>query len=108
MNDGLEHLNKTELIQILGNGGHGNLRLKESTSRERLIQLIRSSEQPEKEEIAETTETRRRLQVWVERNWLQINSQLPCSGSLRGMCTVYPCSEGRHIECYLSAKDKMA
>ena len=106
MSDGLEHLNKTELIQLLGNGGHGHLRLKESTSEERLIELIRSGGQPRKEEIAGTEKTRKRLQDWVERSWTQIASQLPCSGPLRGMCTRYPCSEGRHIECYISARER--
>jgi hypothetical protein len=105
MSDGLENLNKTELIQILGNSGHGNLRLRKSVKQERLIYLIRTGEQPNEEETAGTVATRKRLQEWIEKSWSRIGSQLPCSGPLRGMCTSYPCSEGRHIECYLSAKD---
>ena len=104
MSDGLENLNKTELLQILGNSGHGNLRIRTSCRRGRLIHLIRTGEQPNKEELADTTETRKRLQDWVEKNWGLIGSQLPCSGPMRGMCTTYQCSEGRHIECYLSAR----
>ena len=104
MNDGLENLNQSELLQILANSGHGNLRLKVTTPRERLIDLIRSDGIPHKREISGTARTRLELQEWIETNWDRIGSQLPCTGPTRGMCTVYPCSEGRHIECYLSAQ----
>lgn len=104
MNDGLENLNKSELLQILANSGHGNLRLKVTTRKARLIDLIRSDGTPGKQEISGTARTRLELQEWIETNWDRIGSQLPCTGPTRGMCTVYPCSEGRHIECYLSAQ----
>jgi len=103
----LEYLNKTELLQILSNAGHGNLRLSARVPQERLITLIRTGNPPRPDELAGTTETRKKLQVWVAGNWGSIGSQLPCSGTNKGRCTVYPCSEGRHLECYLSAKEHL-
>ena len=104
MNEQLESLNQTELLQILGNSGHGNHRLSVHVPKERLISLIRTGKDPQPDELAGTMETRKRLQEWIVESWLQIGSQLPCSGPDKGRCTVYPCSEGRHLECYISAK----
>lgn len=103
----LEQLNTSELLQILNNAGHGRLRLRRSLPRDRLIHLIRSGEQPGEDEFSQTVETRAKLEVWVSSVWDQINSQLPCVGPLRGKCTVYPCTEARHLECFLSAKKNM-
>lgn len=103
----LEWLNRSELLQILSREEYGYLRLRASVPKERLIHLISTKEPPSPDELAKTTETRQRLQSWIQKNWDQINSQLPCSGELRGKCTVYPCSEGRHLDCYLSAKKYM-
>ena len=103
----LEQLNLSELLQILNNAGHGRLRLRRSVSKDRLIYLIRTGETPKDEEISMTSKTRSKLQGWIEGNWDGIGSQLPCTGPRRGQCTVYPCTEGRHLDCYLSAKKHM-
>ena len=101
----LDDLNKTELLQILAKPSNGGYRLKTSIPKERLIQLVRTGEPPTSEEISPTTETRSRLQYWIRNMaWDGINSQLPCTGENRGMCVTYPCSEGRHLLCFLSAK----
>lgn len=102
----LEALNTTELIQILAKPSNGGHRLRDTTPKERLIQLIQTGETPHQTEISQTSETRKQLEYWI-RNvaWDGINSQLPCSGENRGRChSVYPCSEGRHLACYLAAR----
>lgn len=101
----LEAMNRTELLQILAGGGHGRLRLRSSIGRERLIHLIRTGEEPKPEELAKTTETRARLEVWIEKNRALVGSQLPCEGPNSGKCTIYPCTEARHLNCYIDAKD---
>jgi hypothetical protein len=103
----LEYLNHSELMQILASDDYGNLRLKASVPKERLVHLIRARENPTEDEIALTAGTRHKLQLWIIRYFDQVGSQIPCSGPLRGQCTRYPCSEGRHLDCYLSAKKYM-
>ncbi len=103
----LEYMNRTELLQILSGEQYGYLRLRATVPKDRLIYLIQSKEQPRPEEVAQTTDTRRKLQMWIDQNKTQIESQLPCSGPNRGKCTVYPCSEGKHLDCYLSAQKYM-
>jgi hypothetical protein len=107
MNDYYDYMNRTELLQLLASDKHGNHRLRTTVPAERLIHLLRTGEQPQPEELAQTTETRKKLQVWIEKNWLQIGSQLPCSGPNKGKCTIYPCSEGKHLDCYLHAQKHM-
>lgn len=105
--DAYDFMNHTELLKILSSEKYGYLRLRGGISIERLAHLVRTGERPAPEELALTSDTRRRLQLWVERNWSQIGSQLPCSGPNKGKCTIYPCSEGKHLDCYLSAQKHM-
>ncbi len=107
MADSYDYMNRTELLQILSKEEYGHLRLRATVSQERLAELVRTKEKPKQEEIAQTAATRQRLQLWIEKNWTQIGSQLPCSGPNRGKCTIYPCSEGKHLDCYLSAQKYM-
>lgn len=100
-----ESLNKTELAQLLRN--KTGLVIKRSVSSERLIFLLTTGEEPTEDEISPTTDSRRRLQLFLEKNWSTLNSQLPCKGDNRGKCTIYPCPEGRHLDCYLSAEPHM-
>lgn len=101
----LEALNKTELLQILATASSGSYRLRVDTPKERLVHLIRTGEPPTQAEISQTGETRKQLQYWIrEVAWRSINSQLPCTGDDRGTCVTYPCSEGRHMACFLGAK----
>jgi hypothetical protein len=105
--DVYDYMNQTELIRILSTEKYGYLRLRRGISLERLAHLVRTGERPTSEELALTTETRRKLQLWIERNWTQIGSQLPCSGPNKGKCTIYPCSEGKHLDCLLAAQKHM-
>jgi hypothetical protein len=101
MSDVYDFMNRTELLQILASDKYGNLRLRHSVATDRLAHLVKTGEKPAPEEIV--SETRRKLQLWIERNSAQIASQLPCTGPNKGKCTIYPCSEGKHLDCHLAA-----
>lgn len=105
--DVYSYMNQTELLQILSTDRYGNLRLRANVPQERLAHLVRTMERPAPEEIAATADSRRRLQLWIEKTWSQIGSQLPCSGPNKGKCLIYPCSEGKHLDCYLAAQKHM-
>jgi hypothetical protein len=100
----LEWLNTTELLEILRRPGYGGYRLRRSIPDERLIQLIRTGVIPSENELAETSKSREWLETWVQSNKTGIISQLPCRGTDQGKCTIYPCPEGRHLNCYLKAE----
>ncbi len=103
--DQLHLLNVTELTQLIRR--HTGLVVKRSVPKERLIELLENGGLPTAEEISPTTESRKRLQLYIEKNWMGIQSQLPCKGENRGRCTIYPCPEGRHVDCLLSATPHM-
>ena len=100
-------LNDTELRYLIRR--QTGLVLKRSVTKERLIELMSGDEwqTPHPDEVSPSTETRRQLQVYIEKNWSGISSQLPCKGENRGRCTIYPCPEGRHVDCLLSATPHM-
>lgn len=103
--DILHTLNATELAFIIRR--QTGLVVKRSVTKERLIELLENGGVPTADEVSPTTETRKHLQLFVEKNWVAINSQLPCKGENRGRCTIYPCPEGRHIDCLLLAEPHM-
>ena len=103
--DILHTLNTTELAFIIRR--QTGLIVKRSVPRERLVQLLENGLSLTPEEIASTTDSRQRLQLFVLSNWEGIQSQLPCKGDNRGRCTIYPCPEGRHIDCLLAASTHM-
>lgn len=103
--DQLHMLNMTELAQLIRR--HTGLVVKRSVPKERLIQLLEDGGLPTAEEISPTTDSRKRLQLYIEKNWMGIQSQLPCKGENRGRCTIYPCPEGRHVDCLISATPHM-
>lgn len=94
----LRELNTTELLAIIRQ--QTGLVVKRSVPKDRLIQLVEEGTKPAQEELSGTNGTRRILQLFIEKNWSWINSQLPCKGPNRGKCTVYQCPEGRHLDCY--------
>jgi hypothetical protein len=98
----LLELNETELSYLYRR--QTGLVLKRSVRKERIIDLLSNGRHPDQDEISSTTDSRKRLQLYVEKNWVGINSQLPCKGENRGRCTIYPCPEGRHLDCMLAAK----
>jgi hypothetical protein len=97
----LEQFNTTELIEIIRR--HHGVVPRRSLSKERLIELVETGAKPSQEELAQTMQSRVRLQTFIEKNWVMVGSQLPCSGPNKGKCTIYPCPEARHIDCYTSA-----
>lgn len=103
--DNLHLLNETELAYIIRR--QMGLVVKRSVGKERLIQLLEDGGMPTEEELSSTTDSRKRLQLYIEKNWEGIQSQLPCKGENRGRCTVYPCPEGRHVDCLNAAAPHM-
>lgn len=112
-------LNNTELAQLIRR--QTGMVVKRSMGREEMIEVLGNNrplfpggEKPlpdqmgggtyyEDPEISNTDSSRKRLQLYIEKNWVGIQSQLPCKGDNRGRCTIYPCPEARHIDCLLAA-----
>lgn len=69
---------------------------------ERMEELVASGAAPLDSECSGTMATRYVLEKFMQENWGKIGSQLPCSGADKGKCTIYSCSEARHIACYSS------
>ena len=101
----LETLNKTELLELCRRQGYGFL--KKTTPQDKLISLMENGGVPDPEDISMTTASRQKLEDFVREFWDRINSQLPCHGPLKGQCTKYGCSEGRHADCLMSARPNM-
>lgn len=95
----LEVLNTSELMEIIRR--HTGVRVRRGLLRERMIQIIKNAETPAQDEVPGSAVSRKRLEVWIEKNWTLVNSQLPCKGPNYGKCTIYPCPEARHLECWL-------
>lgn len=100
------NLNTTELLDILSRAPYGHVRLRFGLPRERLIHLIEHHEIPAPHELAGTMETRKSLEKWISRT-PGVIQHTPCAGVNKAKCTVYPCSETIHIDCYLSARGLM-
>jgi hypothetical protein len=62
-----------------------------------LVEIVSGRRQPNPDELSRTIESRRKLQVYISRNWGKLVGQLP---GCDGRCTTYPCSEERHAYCY--------
>lgn len=103
--DLLYMLNTTELMTLIRR--QTGMVVKRSVSKERMVQIIEGGAPIVQEEVSETTESRKKLQLYIEKNWDGIQSQLPCKGENRGRCTIYPCPEGRHVDCLASAAPHM-
>lgn len=99
--DILHLLNITELTQLIRR--QTGVIVTRSIGRERMIYLLENGGLPDPASTSATNESRKRLQLYIEKNWTGIQSQLPCKGENRGRCTIYPCPEGRHIDCLLAA-----
>ena len=98
----LTRLNITELIQIIRQ--KTGWVIKASVPKERLMAFLYGTDQPTIDDLAGTARTRHQLQVFIEKNWDLFASQLPCKGENRGRCTIYPCPEGRHVDCFTAAE----
>lgn len=101
----IEHANKTELLEAVKE--KTGLTPRVDLSEERLVQLVYNPSSMVPEEVADINKTRAKLEAWITNNWDWVNGQIPCTGELRGKCTKYPCSNGRHMDCYIGAKKVM-
>lgn len=101
----LEWCNKTELRQIV-RVQTGGFSPNPDLPQERLIQIGTGQARLEAHEVSGTATTRAELEEWVQQNFSWAEGQLPCTGPNRGKCTIYPCSEARHMDCYLEAEKK--
>lgn len=71
--------------------------LRRGLPKDLLISIIKGDVEPPNDALSGTIESRRRLQIYITRNWGKLVGQLPgCDGK----CTTYPCSEERHAYCY--------
>lgn len=95
--DEYEKLNNSELAE-LARKKFGRREI--SLNRENLLKiLVGEKTSPTKEEI-----TRKKLQVFVEKNWEAIQTNVPCTLTKNaGKCTVHNCTTVQHIECYKGA-----
>lgn len=110
-------MNATELLYLVR--CQTGLVVKRSVDRARLIEMVVGTHQqqqdptvrqqayPRAEELAASNDSRQKLQVFIEKNWEGVQSQLPCKGENRGRCTIYPCPEARHFDCLISAAPHM-
>jgi hypothetical protein len=115
MSNGLDLLNETELAQLIRR--QTGVIVARSVGRDRMVEMLEFGHKPDPggerlvgdekvdfySEISKTDDSRKRLQLYVEKNWNGIQSQLPCKGENRGHCTIYPCPEGRHVDCLIAA-----
>lgn len=98
-------LNQSELLEIvrLSSGQ----RFKYSTPADYLVLFLQGQTPLNREYLSGTVETRARLERWILNEWNAVESQLPCKGANRGHCTIYPCADGRHLDCWLRNKGKL-
>jgi len=101
----LESLNTTELCEMIRK--QIGVVVRRDLAKPRLIEIVEYGQAPKPEELSGTSETREILQAYLEKNWSLLNSQIPCKGTNRGKCRIYPCPEGRHLDCYLAARTQI-
>jgi outer membrane protein assembly factor BamA len=99
----LQDLNKSELIELIKQ--QTGRRISPSLSNEELIAIANTGEI---KGISATESTRKRLQVFIDKNKTLYQANLPCLGQLNeGKCTIFKCSEMRHTDCWNNLKDKV-
>jgi len=92
----LLNCNETELLFMARKVGAGVLR--RGLPKEVLLSLVVRDIEPTDEHFAKTQHTRAALTAFVQEHIGVVRSQLP---GCNGLCSVYPCSEGRHALCYI-------
>lgn len=98
----LMRLNVTELRQLIRHSL--GLVIRASVPKERLVSFLYGQANPTEADLAGTVSSRQTLQNFIEKNWSLFGSQLPCKGETRGKCTIHLCPEGRHVDCFNSAR----
>lgn len=91
----LETCSETELMGLARKQGLPLLR--RGLEKHHLINIILGHVLPGPTDLSGTIESRRKLQIYIERNWGKLVGQLP---GCNGRCETYPCSEERHAYCY--------
>lgn len=88
-----EDLNKTELIEILREEGHGN---KSRTNG--IPRLLRAVDGRDTAEECPLDMQRKTMEKHIQRNWRRIRTQLPrCTGK----CTTFGCPDTIVVGCWL-------
>lgn len=96
MDDGILWLcNESELLELARQQGFNPL--KRGLPKSDLVAILRGERLPRADEISGTAFTRYALNVFVNRHWGRLASQLP---GCNGQCITYQCSEGRHAACF--------
>lgn len=87
--------NETELLWMARRQGLPPVR--RGLPKADLIAIVSGEREAREDEVAGTKHSRLSLQVFINKNWGRVSSQLP---GCNGQCTTYPCSEGRHMACF--------
>ncbi len=99
----LENLNKTELTELIKI--QTGMRISPSSTDDELIAIATTGEI---KNLAASNSTRKRLQIFIDKHKEAYQANLPCAGKINeGKCTVYKCSEIRHIDCWNNLKEKI-
>ena len=97
----LEELNKTELIELI----YRRFGKRVNEERELLLDIL-NGELPIENVPQRTIDSRRKLQVFIEQNYEAVQTNLPCRAEFNaGKCTIFPCSDVMHKNCYNGAKE---
>lgn len=97
----LRELNNTELKRLIFIQTGGK---RVDGTNEELLTYFEGKEVPESRFV----ETRKRLQVFLEKNGSSFETNMPCyTKTNAGKCTIYNCSDITHLCCYEGAKEYM-
>jgi hypothetical protein len=91
----LKNCNESELIALALR--QGLPRLRRGLDRRTLEAIVAGEMDPSAEHLSGTIQTRAKLEAHILKHIEQIRSQLP---GCTGMCSTYPCSDGRHALCF--------
>lgn len=91
--------NETELLWMARRQGIGFLR--RGLPKDLLVALVTGREVPKPEHLSTTSYTRKKLEMYIQTNIVQVRNLLP---GCDGMCTRYECSDGRHGLCFYPSR----
>lgn len=103
MNDeALMQCNETELLWMARDQGLGHLR--RGIPKPELVAIVTGQIDVRPDHLSGTSDSRAALEVFIEKNWAVIRSQLP---QCTGRCTKFQCTEGKHALCFFPNQDAM-
>lgn len=91
----LDECNETELLLLAARQKLG--RLRRGIAHDVLVGIVMGELTVTRDHLSGTSETRAELAKFIQDNIERARSQLP---GCNGICTSYPCSEGRHALCF--------